>query len=335
MDRAEHIRALQAEYAQLQAQDRREAEARLREVLARDPEIGVLRTRGAAIALEAMREMMRQTDLEKRRQAAEKMRRDGLENNRQLRLRLTALGLPEDYLEEKHRCEKCRDTGYTDDIPARFCECFQKALRLRMFEDGTMAGLDRQNFAHFSDELVRKCNPPQEAQNLLFAKTICQQFAQEYPRVERPNLLLYGPGGVGKTFLLNCVFARLLERGFSGVRITAYRMHETMRLKHIGAQEEAQGFEELIQTPILVIDDLGTEPMLRNITVEYLFTLLNERCAAGRATLIATNLSPAELKERYGERVASRLLDRSRCVTVRMAGADLRQGKLRNGGEEA
>ena len=108
-----------------------------------------------------------------------------------------------------------------------------------------------------------------------------------------------------------------------------------MRLKHIGAQEEAQGFEELIQTPILVIDDLGTEPMLRNITVEYLFTLLNERCAAGRATLIATNLSPAELKERYGERVASRLLDRSRCVTVRMAGADLRQGKLRNGGEEA
>ena len=153
--------------------------------------------------------------------------------------------------------------------------------------------------------------------------------------MERPNLLLYGPGGVGKTFLLNCVFARLLERGFSGVRITAYRMHETMRLKHIGAPEEAQGFEELIQTPILVIDDLGTEPMLRNITVEYLFTLLNERCAAGRATLIATNLSPAELKERYGERVASRLLDRSRCVTVRMAGADLRQGKPRNGGEEA
>ena len=111
MDRAEHIRALQAEYAQLQAQDRREAEARLREVLARDPEIGVLRTRGAAIALEAMREMMRQTDLEKRRQAAEKMRRDGLENNRQLRLRLTALGLPEDYLEERASLRKVSGYG--------------------------------------------------------------------------------------------------------------------------------------------------------------------------------------------------------------------------------
>ena len=143
-----------------------------------------------AIALEAMREMMRQTDLEKRRQAAEKMRRDGLENNRQLRLRLTALGLPEDYLEEKHRCEKCRDTGYTDDIPARFCECFQKALRLRMFEDGTMAGLDRQNFAHFSDELVRKCNTPQEAQNLLFAKTIGQQLSLIH---------IYGSVGVPST----------------------------------------------------------------------------------------------------------------------------------------
>ena len=36
-------------------------------------------------------------------------------------------------------------------------------------------------------------------------------------------------------------------------------------------------FTSLIDAPLLLIDDLGTEPMMRNITVEYLFTLLNER----------------------------------------------------------
>ena len=42
----------------------------------------------------------------------------------------------------------------------------------------------------------------------------------------------------------------------------------------------------LIDAPLLLIDDLGSEPMMRNITVEYLFTLLNERIANKRHTVI-------------------------------------------------
>ena len=76
--------------------------------------------------------------------------------------------------------------------------------------------------------------------------------------------------------------------------------------------------------PLLLIDDLGTEPMMRNITVEYLFTLLNERIAAKRHTVIATNLSPVQLQERYGERVMSRILDRSRGVALKFVGRDVR-----------
>ncbi len=147
MDRAEHIRALQAEYAQLQAQDRREAEARLRECWPGD------RNRRAQNPGRGHRPGSHAGD--DAPDGSGKTAAGGGKNapgragkQQELRLRLTALGLPEDYLEEKYRCEKCRDTGYTNDIPAG-CECFQKALRLRMFEDGTMAGLDRQNFTIF------------------------------------------------------------------------------------------------------------------------------------------------------------------------------------------
>ncbi len=75
----------------------------------------------------------------------------------------------------------------------------------------------------------------------------------------------------------------------------------------------------------MLIDDLGTEPMMRNITVEYLFTLLNERMAAKRHTVVATNLTPVQLQERYGERVASRLLDKTCCAPVQLRGRDLRK----------
>ena len=78
----------------------------------------------------------------------------------------------------------------------------------------------------------------------------------------------------------------------------------------------------MLTCPLLLIDDLGTEPVLRNITVEYLFLLLNER--EGMATVTATNLTPAQLMNRYGERVCSRLLDKRQSEVILLKGQDLR-----------
>ena len=77
--------------------------------------------------------------------------------------------------------------------------------------------------------------------------------------------------------------------------------------------------------PLLLIDDLGSEPMVKNITREYLFTLINERIAAGKGTVIATNLSPDDLEEVYGERVRSRLTDQHRSIVLKFSGKDLRK----------
>ncbi len=325
MTREEHIRELMAEYTARRGLDRAEADERLRAAVARDPEIGEIRARAAGLVTEAMRAFVETEDAERRRGIAGNMRARGLENNRLLRERLRALNLPDDYLDEKYRCSICRDTGYTDEIPAKFCSCFERALRLRMFEDGTMAGLEEQNFRAFDAALVRRANPePEVAERLLGARAYCEGYAEKYPHNERENIVFMGPGGVGKTFLLNAVFARIVERGHSGIRVTAYRMLEAMRKKHMGAEADAESFEAMIAAPILLIDDLGTEPMLRNVTVEYLFTLLNERCARRAHTVVATNLSPAQIRERYGERVSSRLLDSARCAAIAMRGKDLR-----------
>ncbi|MBQ6595783.1 MAG: DNA replication protein DnaC, partial [Clostridia bacterium] len=102
-------------------------------------------------------------------------------------------------------------------------------------------------------------------------------------------------------------------------------LFEAMRRQHYAGNDGSNDFASLMDAPLLLIDDLGTEPMLRNITVEYLFLLLNARLTARRHTVIVTNLDLEQLRVRYGERVYSRLSDRRATLIMRLTGKDLRQ----------
>ena len=323
MTRAEHVRALLAVYAQQRALDEREQQARLDAAVARVPEIGQLRQESADLAFGAMRGILGETDAARRQAMAQEMKARGRAINARIRRLLVEAGMPADALETRYRCPVCKDTGYVGDAPARFCDCFEQRLRLRQHEDGSMAGLGEQNFERFNAAVAPEEGGQRE--QLVKARSLCERYADSFPDTDFRNLVLTGEGGLGKTFLLNCVFERVTSRGFTAVRITAFRMFEAMRQQHMGNDEKYDGFSALIGVPLLLIDDLGTEPMMRNITLEYLFTLLNERIAAKRHTVVATNLTAAQLKERYGERVASRLLDRSLCAAVLFRGKDLRR----------
>lgn len=322
MTRAEHVKALLAEYAEQRAQDEHAQRQRLEEAVRLKPEIGRLREESAGLILGLARQMTGEPDLASRKALAEETKVRGRQINARIRELLAEAGMAPDALEVRYRCPVCKDTGYVGEAPSRFCECFELRLRLRQHEDGTMAGLEEQSFERFDATVAPEADGQRD--RLVKARNLCQRYADRFPDTEYRNLLLTGEGGLGKTFLLNCIFGRVTGRGFSAVRVTAFRMFEAMRRQHMGSDEHYDGFSALIEAKLLLIDDLGTEPMMRNITIEYLFTLLNERIAAKRHTVIATNLTPPQLKERYGERVASRLLDRSICAPVQLKGKDLR-----------
>ena len=320
MTRSEHIRALLEEYAAQRARDDAELNARVEAAERRDPEIARLRADSVSLALGTMRTILSLPTQEARVEAAQRMRARGQANNAEIRRRLKALGLPEDDLELKYRCPVCKDTGYVGDAPARFCECFETRLRARRHEDGSMAGTDEQNFERF--DLSRFPEDGGQRAQMSLTRRLCEDYADRFPETRYRNLLLTGAGGLGKTYLLNCIYARVCDRGLSAVRATAFKLFEAMRRQHMGDSESE--FASLTEAPLLLIDDLGAEPMMRNITVEYLFLLLNERAAAKRHTVIATNLTATQLQERYGERVSSRLLDKSVCGVVQLRGKDLR-----------
>ena len=322
MTRSDCIRELLAEYQNQRTRNELELDARIAEAGARDPEILRLREENMHLAFDAMKRIMATSDPEACRTAAEQMKQRGVFNNAQIRRRLADLGLPQDYLELHYRCEACRDTGYVGEAPSRFCACFEKALRVKQYEDGSMAGVDEQCFATF--DLNRFPEADGQRAQMESVRRACEDYADSFPNTRFQNLLLTGSGGLGKTFLLNCIYERVISRGESAVRVTAFRMFEAMRRQHFADGSAEVGFDQLLSVPLLLIDDLGSEPMMRNITVEYLFTLLNERIRARRHTLIATNLTAPQLLERYGERVSSRLMDTECTLIMAFAGADVR-----------
>ena len=85
-------------------------------------------------------------------------------------------------------------------------------------------------------------------------------------------------------------------------------------------------YNDLYNCDLLVIDDLGTEQSTP-FTLSHLFTCLNERIKLGKSMIISTNLSLPELKDRYQDRIFSRIT--SGFEFCKLTGPDIRMHKKR------
>lgn len=213
-------------------------------------------------------------------------------------------GYPEDYLDPEYICPDCRDTGR---IGEELCRCVTQLAVKTAFAD---SGIDREKCFERFDLNLQK-----EAKNRAAMKKILEQavaYADSFPSNDKPDLLYFGMPGVGKTYLLNCIGARVLERGYSVLKLNSY---ELIRLTLDNLRSEPDARPDFTLPDLLIIDDLGTEPMIPNITIETLLSIICRRQDAGKPTLYATNLSmssndPNEqtIQDFYGERLASRLM---------------------------
>ncbi len=227
---------------------------------------------------------------------------------------LKALGLPEDHLQMQYDCPLCKDTGYVGEARREPCACLQrKKIALRAGQ-----GDPNERFENFDETLFSDATQLARTKK---AREYLESFANEFPNTRWQNVFLTGAPGLGKTFLLNAVARRVSERGFTAQTVCAYNFIRDV-VAGFSAGEDRLG--AYFTPALLVLDDIGTEPMLRNVTVETINALLNERLARGLHTLCATNLTTEQLKERYGERVLSRLIDTRHCCSIKLEGKNLR-----------
>ncbi len=327
MQNRDIYRRAEAEMEVQREKDDRERERRLAEASAKDPEIARLSGEGVRLFQEVARKVLE--DRADSAQLGQIAREKAREARQELARRLKDAGYPEDYLVNVWACPMCQDTGFVgEDLEKRRCGCFEKRVQRLLHENGSP--LDRENFDTFDPNLIP--DEPIEGMSLTqrgladWARNKCLEYAKSYPGNTKPTLVISGQTGLGKTFLLHCIFSYLLDRGADAQMVTAYQAFSAMRACHMG---EGEAFQEMVDRPALLLDDLGTEPLMKNITAEYLFLLINERTAARRHTVIATNLEPEKLKERYGERLYSRLFDRQNGQAIWLKGKDLRLNGLR------
>ena len=80
----------------------------------------------------------------------------------------------------------------------------------------------------------------------------------------------------------------------------------------------------LFDVDMLIIDDLGTES-ISTITVSDLFNVINSRYLNQTSTIISTNLTFGQLKDRYSERIVSRII--GQYTLLKFFGEDIRKLK--------
>ena len=249
--------------------------------------------------------------------------------NRQIAQKLAQANLPEDHLQPVYTCPICKDEGYVYDPSRRMCDCFRQAFNRRLLAESGV-GANAPDFADFDAELFSdECDERGVSQRkaAVLIRDVCETYATSFPNTATRDLLLMGKSGLGKTFMLQCIARRVSERGHLPVYATAYRLFETARRAYM--ENDSEIMSSFLNADLLLIDDLGTEPLMNNVTVTQLFNLLNERQMAGRHTVISTNLSMSELQDRYTERVTSRFLDASGCRRLLFIGADIRRNLKR------
>lgn len=231
-------------------------------------------------------------------------------------------------------CNRCRDEGFSG---GKICECVRDLL---IPGYRAASGLERYPGMSFEEYTDGYFSEPVAMQPI-------HDFCVLYSSADfgsRPNLLLWGKPGTGKTYMAICVARRILEQAIPVLVIRAPELMETMdeyrTLKRSFSPDPVRDAsvsalrERILTSDFLVLDELGVEARGPN-NVPDLLQILGTRQQGGKVTLITTNLSLAELEKHYDSRVYSRLM--GDFTTLQFEGKDIRTGdkyrKRKTGGK--
>lgn len=242
---------------------------------------------------------------------------------------LVEAGYEPDYLDVHYHCHACQDTGFIGNKP---CKCFKQELINLAYEQSNLKHiLKRENFEHFTLDYYSKQPDPKTGispyEKMVDIKQICVGLIENF-NTEKQNLLLHGPTGLGKTFLCNCIAKQLLDEGYTVLYFTAPQLFKLFEEARFHREDMAESTKDILHTlydvDLLIIDDLGTESVT-TLTISDLFDVINTRYLNQTATIISTNLSPKEWKDRYSDRIISRVFGNYKLL--KFIGNDIRMVK--------
>jgi len=303
-----------AELNRRRSQSEQSYELRRAQALEKVPGLAKLEKEIASVCTELCRVIGMGEEAER---LVEKLKEKNLAAQKKERELLVKHGFRPDALLISYHCPACEDTGFGGD--GRFCECHK--LLLRQLEHKRLSELfplDKFTFESFSLDYY----PPEFRGEMEGTLETCREYARNF-HTGMPSLFFYGETGLGKTHLSGAIINEVIERGFGVEYGRAPQLFPQMTRERFDSHSREHTQEALLAADLFVLDDLGAEAA-NAITIEQLYNIIDTRLCKGLPTIISSNCTPQELQERYGRRIASRLLYEG-YETFHFFGTDIRE----------
>lgn len=220
-----------------------------------------------------------------------------------------------------YECKKCKDTGFVD---GKMCDCLYQTYFNKLME---LSNVQFNNIP-FINDYSTKCFDSDLCDKMEKIKNSMVNFCDNIKTAKTRNIVMVGNTGVGKTFLAKSMAKTVISKGGTVIFMTSFNLNNELLKCHLSNQlDKIKALNNFITCDLLIIDDLGSEPLLKNVTKEYLLILINERLAKNKATIITTNLQPDDVIKTYGQRFASRIFDKQNSALINFQGKDLRMSR--------
>ena len=230
---------------------------------------------------------------------------------------LQKMGLTLQDIRPNYSCKLCNDTGFVGNTR---CFCFQNKLTRALFQNSNMGNSMTHTFKDFEPKIYDK---PEFGEKML---KLGEKIVAGEGKFNVPVIIVRGEVGAGKSFFLECVANELLNRNVAVCFMPAFELSQNLLEWHLGSFDTKNLMQQIfIDCDVLIIDDLGTEPIYQNISLEYMQNIIDVRIMKNKLTIISTNLNTEEFMERYGDRLASRLVMSGNALKFDLNNSDLRR----------
>ena len=198
---------------------------------------------------------------------------------------LIDLGLPANYLEPIYTCPVCKDTGEVGEGVKRLCACALK--KMQQDERAGSRINERETFASFDEGLYVSDEQKKQALNM---RRFSERYVASLPSPEKPNLLILGKSGLGKSYFGNAIAFAAIEAGVRGVN-TLFFTKSLMDLVSSAMLASGLGFGVMLSA-VFVLVFQGLLVLLAGWIAPVLTpAAIAEMTAAGSLIMVALGLN--------------------------------------------
>ena len=228
-------------------------------------------------------------------------------------------------------CQKCEGIGWIiKENGVEKCPCQYSDITENIFQ--------RMNIPkRYRDKEISNFIPDKKAGHKLVLIRI-EDYINSDDFIKGKGLFFVGPPGVGKTHLAVGILKEFFRRkGIVGLFYDTRSLLFKLKSSFDGSSSSREIIEEVIDTPILILDDLGSE-RLSDWAKDILHYIIINRYNDLKPIIITSNIELKSnkntegdmlentLEERMGQAIASRLSEM--CEVLPVKGKDKRTGGI-------